>query len=386
MSKRDYYEVLGVERGANDDVIKKAYRKLAMKYHPDRNQGNKEAENKFKELNEAYEILSDPQKRAAYDRMGHSAFDGTAGFGQGGFHPGGFDFHFHQGHGFSSIFEDVINDFMGGGARQGRAQQSTQRRGSDLRYDITITLEEAFRGVDKTIQIPTYAACESCAGSGAEAGSSVVNCKTCHGFGHVRAQQGFFTIERTCPTCHGEGQVIEKPCKKCNGNGRLRKDRALHVNIPAGVDDGTRIRLSGEGEAGLRGASAGDLYVYVSIRSHEFIQREGPDIYCQVPLSMTTAALGGHMEVPTIDGSKARVTIPAGTQSGQQFRLKGKGMPILRRDQRGDMFITVSVETPTKLNTKQKELLEEFAQLEKENKSSPKSTSFFDRLKNIWGP
>lgn len=385
--KRDFYEVLGVDRNVSAEDLKKAYRKLAMKYHPDRNQGDKEAENKFKELNEAYEILSDAQKRAAYDQMGHRAFDGGAGggFGGSGFGGGGFDFHFQQGAGgFSSIFEDVLHDFMGGGGQRNRAQPE-QRRGSDLRYDMSISLEEAFSGVDKNIHIPTYVSCDSCSGSGAEAGSSVVNCPTCHGFGHVRAQQGFFTIERTCPTCHGEGKVIEKPCKKCHGQGRVRKDRTLKVTIPAGVEDGTRIRLSGEGEAGLRSSRAGDLYVYVTIRSHEFIERQGPDIYCHAPISMTTAALGGHIEVPTIDGSKAKVSIPAGTQTGQQFRLKGKGMPILRKDQRGDMFIAIAVETPTALTPEQKKLLEEFAGLDNQAKSSPKTTSFFEKLRNLWG-
>lgn len=384
MSKRDFYEVLGVERNASADVIKKSYRKLAMQYHPDRNQGNKDAENKFKELSEAYEILSDPQKKAAYDQMGHRAFEG-GGAGAGGFGGGGFDFHFQQGAGgFSSIFEDVLHDFMGGGQRA-RHNTQEQRRGSDLRYDVTITLEEAFRGTDKNISIPTYVSCDTCSGSGSEAGSSIINCKTCNGFGHVRVQQGFFTIERMCPTCHGEGKVIEKPCKKCSGQGRHRKDRTLKVSIPGGVEDGTRIRLSGEGEAGLRGSRSGDLYVYVTIRSHDFIEREGPDIYCHVPISMTTAALGGHIEVPTIDGTKAKVHIPTGTQTGQQFRLKAKGMPILRKDQRGDMFISVSVETPTALSTKQKELLEQFSELETHAKSNPKTTSFFEKLKGLWG-
>tara|TARA_E500000318_G_scaffold75149_1_gene69731 strand:+ start:158 stop:1282 length:1125 start_codon:yes stop_codon:yes gene_type:complete len=369
MAKRDYYEVLGVERGASDAEMKSVYRKLAMQYHPDRNPDNPEAEAKFKELNEAYDVLKDEQKRAAYDRFGHDAFEG-GGMGGGGGGGAGFG-------GFADIFDEMFGDFMGG--RRGGGG----RRGSDLRYNMAISLEEAFKGKQTEIHIPSSVQCDECHGSGAEKGSEPVTCTTCHGHGKVRAQQGFFTIERTCPHCGGNGTRIEKPCKSCGGNGRTQKEKTLSVNIPAGVEDGTRIRLSGEGEAGPRGTAPGDLYLFLAIADHPIFQREGADIYCRVPLPMTTAALGGQIEVPTIEGGRARITVGAGTQSGKQFRLKGKGMSVLRSPARGDQYVEVIVETPVNLDKRQKELLEEFAAGQNE-KTSPQSAGFFDRVKELW--
>ena len=382
MAKRDYYEVLGVQKGAGADELKKAYRKLAMKYHPDRNPDDKDAESKFKELNEAYDTLKDDQKRAAYDRFGHDAAQG--GFGAGGFGggAGGFGGGGFGAGGFSDIFEEMFGGGFGGRAGGGGGS-SAGRRGSDLSFELDITLEEAFNGKDATIRVPTWDSCDECHGSGAAKGSKPVVCDTCHGVGRVRAQQGFFTVERTCPTCNGQGEMIKDPCKACGGSGRKRKEKKLQVNIPAGVDDGTRIRLAGEGEAGLRGGATGDLYVFISVKPHRFFKRDGANLYCRTPISITTAALGGTVEVPTIEGKKSRVTIPAGTQNGQQFRLKGKGMSILRNPNRGDMFIEVAVEVPVNLSSKQKQLLQE---LEGgiTSKNNPQSAGFFDKVKELW--
>lgn len=377
MSKRDYYEVLGVSKGAGADELKKAYRKQAMKYHPDRNPGDAEAEARFKELNEAYDVLKDEQKRAAYDRFGHGAFEGGMGGGGGG---GFSDFSSAFGGGFADIFDEMFGGGRGGSGR-GRGGPA---RGHDLRYNMEISLEEAFAGKKATIQVPTSVSCESCDGSGAKSGSGVSNCGTCGGIGRVRAQQGFFTIERTCPSCGGEGQVIKDPCDSCGGTGRQHKEKTLEVTVPAGVEEGTRIRLAGEGEAGMRGAPPGDLYIFLSIKPHRIFQRDGATIMCRVPIPMTTAALGGTIEVPAIDGTKARVTIPSGTQTGQQFRLKGKGMSVLRSPLRGDMFIEAAVETPVNLSKRQKELLEEFAEAGGERDHSPESSGFFKRVKELW--
>jgi molecular chaperone DnaJ len=379
MAKQDYYDLLGVTRSAKADEIKKAYRKLAMKYHPDKNQGDKEAEKKFKEISEAYEILKDEQKRAAYDRMGHAAFEGGMGGGsQGGFNPGGFGF---ESSGFGNIFDDMFSEFMGGG--RGR-QAETSLRGADLRYNMEITLEDAFKGLKKNIKIPTNVPCEICHGSGAAPGTKPETCPTCHGQGKVHARQGFFTIERTCSHCHGMGQIIKDPCKTCHGSGRVRKEKTLSISIPAGIEEGARIRLAGEGEAGLRGGATGDLYIFLHIKPHKLFHRDGPNIYCQVPIPMTTATLGGEIEVPTIEGHKTRVKIPGGTQSNKQFRLKGKGMSVLRSSSRGDMYIQAQVETPVNLSKRQKELLQEFADLEKKTHSSPLSEGFFAKIKEFW--
>ncbi|WP_417678120.1 molecular chaperone DnaJ [Pseudodonghicola sp.] len=378
MSKRDYYDILGVSKGASADELKKAYRKKAKELHPDRNKDNPDAESQFKEVNEAYDILKDPEKKAAYDRFGHAAFEGGMG-GGGGPRPGagggfgGGDFS----SAFSDVFDDLFGDFMGG--QRGR-QRAT--RGSDLRYNLRVTLEEAFAGVQKTINVPTSVACSACDGSGAEGGAEPTTCPTCSGMGKVRAQQGFFTVERTCPTCSGTGQIIQNPCKVCGGAGRIEKDRALSVNIPAGVETGTRIRLAGEGEAGMRGGPSGDLYIFVEVAPHKLFERDGINLYCHVPVSMTTAALGGAIEVPTIDGGRGRVQIPAGSQSGRQMRLRGKGMPALRGAGKGDMYIELKVETPVNLTGKQKDLLKEFDALSEDN--NPESKSFFSSVKSFW--
>ena len=377
MAKRDYYEVLGVARDAGEDDLKKTYRKLAMQWHPDRNQGNAEAEAKFKELNEAYDVLKDAEKRAAYDRFGHAAFEqGGPGGGGGGGGPFG-------GGGFEDIFEEMFGRFGGGG----RGQRAAAGRGADLRTQVEVSLEEAFAGAKKNIRFATSVSCEACKGTGAEGGaaSGAQTCGTCQGSGKVRAQQGFFLVERTCPTCGGQGRIIKNPCKICRGAGRVQRERNLNVSVPAGVDDGTRIRLTGEGEAGQRGAPAGDLYVDIAVRPHAIFQRDGANILVRVPLRMTQAALGGHVEVPSIDGGRSKVTIPAGTQTGDQFRLRGKGFSVLRSAARGDMYVQVMVETPQNLSPKQRELLEQFeTEAEKGGRTSPESEGFFAKVKEFW--
>jgi molecular chaperone DnaJ len=367
MSKRDYYEVLGVSRTCTEVELKAAFRKLAMQHHPDRNPGDTECEHKFKELNEAYDVLKDGDKRAAYDRYGHAAFE------QGGMGAG-------FGADFGSTFADIFEGIFGMGAARGRT--SGRERGSDLRYNMEITLEEAFVGKSAQIRIPTSVTCEVCSGSGAKAGTKPKACSTCGGAGRVRHAQGFFTLERTCPACQGRGQVIEDPCSACSGAGRVMRERTLSVNIPAGVEDGTRIRLAGEGEAGLRGGPAGDLYIFLSLDPHEFFQRDGADLHCRVPISMVTAALGGEFEVPAIDASKVRVKVPAGTQTGRRFRLASKGMPVLRSKQTGDMYVQVMVETPQNLTKRQRELLAEFENLSSDN-TQPESAGFFGRVKEF---
>ena len=375
MAKRDFYEVLGVEKGASADEIKKAYRKKAKELHPDRNADNPEAEAQFKEANNAYEVLKDAEKKAAYDRFGHAAFEGGMGGGRGG-HPGG------QGD-FASAFSDIFEDLFGGaGFSGGGGGRRRATRGSDLRYNLRVTLEEAYAGLQKTINVPTSVACEACSGTGAESGAEPVTCPTCSGMGKVRAQQGFFTVERTCPTCHGAGQTIKNPCQSCGGAGRIEKDRALSVNIPAGVETGTRIRLGGEGEAGLRGGPSGDLYIFIEVQNHALFQRDGTNLFCRVPVSMTSAALGGDIEVPTIDGGRSRVKIPAGSQSGRQMRLRNKGMPALRGGGQGDMFIELAVETPVNLTSRQKEILKEFDGIAADN--NPESSGFFKKVRSFW--
>lgn len=379
MAKKDYYELLGVSKGASADELKKAYRTKAKELHPDRNQDNPNAEAQFKEVNEAYDVLKDPEKKAAYDRYGHAAFEGgMGGGGRGGFGGGNGDFS----SAFSDVFEDLFGDFMGGRGGQGGGGRSRAQRGSDLRYNLRVTLEEAFKGVPKTINVPTAQSCDTCHGTGAEGGAEPVTCPTCSGMGKVRAQQGFFTVERTCPGCNGMGQIIKNPCRSCHGQGRIEKERALSVNIPAGVETGTRIRLAGEGEAGLRGGPSGDLYIFIDVREHPIFQREGQHLFCRVPVAMTTAAMGGEVEVPTIDGGRSRVKVPAGAQSGKQLRLRGKGMPGLRGGAVGDMVIEMAVETPVNLTARQKELLREFEELSAEN--NPEGQSFFSKVKGFW--
>ncbi len=373
MAKRDFYEVLGVSKGAGADEIKKAYRAKAKVLHPDRNSDNPNAEAEFKEVNEAYEILKDAEKKAAYDRFGHAAFEGGMGGARAGQYGGG-DF----ASAFSDVFDDLFGDIMGG--RRGGQQRSM--RGSDLRYNLRVSLEDAYAGLQKSIQVPTSLACDTCSGTGAEGGAEPTTCPTCSGMGKVRASQGFFTVERTCPTCSGVGQIIQNPCKTCGGAGRVEKERSLSVNIPAGVETGTRIRLAGEGEAGLRGGPSGDLYIFIEVAEHGIFQRDGTNLYCRVPVSMISAALGGDIEVPTIDGGRSRVKVPQGSQSGRQMRLRGKGMPSLRGGSSGDMMIELAVETPVNLTAKQKELLHEFEELSEEN--NPESSGFFKKVKVFW--
>jgi len=370
MAKADFYELLGVSRSCDDKTLKSAFRKLAMQFHPDRNPGDHTAEIKFKEVNAAYECLRDPQKRAAYDRFGHAAFENGNGAGFSG------DFTASM----SDIFDNIFGDMMGG--RRGTRTRSGREPGGDLRYNLEITLNEAFAGKTAAVDVPTKVTCKTCTGTGAKPGTSPKTCATCDGSGRVRAAQGFFSIERTCPTCHGRGSVISDPCPECHGAGRTTEERKLSVNIPPGIEDGTRIRLAGEGEAGLRGGPPGDLYIFLSIKPHEFFQRDGADIFCRVPVSMTTASLGGEFQVPTIDGGKTRVKIPDGTQSGKQFRLKGKGMPVLRSSRVGDMYIQVVVETPRALTRRQRELLEEFEQASSAE-NTPESTGFSARVRDF---
>ncbi len=378
MAKRDYYEVLGVARTADDKEIKSAFRKLAKELHPDRNPGDEEAERKFKEINQAYEILKDPQKRAAYDQFGHSAFDG-GGFGGGG--GAGFDSDFSAS--MSDIFDDLFGDFMGGGGARRQRAHGGQERGSDLRYNMEISLTDAFTGKAAEIRVPSSVACEACDGTGAKKGTSPAVCSSCAGLGKVRASQGFFTIERTCQVCHGRGEVIADPCSQCKGAGRNTKERVLSVNIPAGVEDGTRIRLAGEGEAGLRGGPAGDLYIFLSIKPHEIFSRDGADIFCNVPISMITAALGGQIDVPTVSGERTRMKVPEGTPTGKQFRLRGKGMPVLRSKSTGDMYVQVEVETPKNLSRRQKDLLKDFDKASSDE-TNPDSAGFFAKVKDFF--
>jgi len=368
MAKRCYYEVLEVERTVGDGELKSAFRKLAMKWHPDRNPGDKTCDARFKEINEAYEVLKDPDKRAAYDRFGHAAFENRPAGGPGGFGPD-----------FTSAFSDLFEGIFGmGGARA----RSGRERGADLRYNMEIRLEEAYSGKTAQVRIPTSVTCEACSGSGAKTGTRPRTCPTCAGQGRVRHAQGFFTLERTCPNCQGRGQVIESPCPSCSGSGRVTRERMLSVNIPPGVEDGTRIRLAGEGEAGVRGGPAGDLYIFLSIGAHPFFQREGADLHCRVPISMVAAAMGGEFEVPAIDGTNTRVKVPEGTQSGRRFRIHSKGMPVLRSKQCGDMYVQVVVETPQKLTKRQRELLAEFERLSSKD-TQPESAGFFGKVKDF---
>ena len=382
MSKRDYYEVLGVARGASDDELKKAYRTKVKELHPDRNADNPRAEAQFKEVNEAYDALKDPQRKAAYDRFGHAAFEGGMASGgagrsaRGAYAGGQGDF----ASAFSDVFDDLFGDMMGRGGAGGRSRAA---RGSDLRYNLRVSLEDAFRGAQRTINVPTSVACDVCHGSGAAGGAEPSACPTCSGMGKVRAQQGFFTVERTCPTCGGAGQIIKNPCTRCAGAGRVERERALSINVPAGVETGTRIRLAGEGEAGLRGGPSGDLYIFVQVEDHPIFQRDGQHLFCRVPVCIASAALGGDIEVPTIDGGRSRVKVPVGSQSGRQMRLRGKGMPALRGGATGDMFIELAVETPVNLSSRQKELLREFDRLS-EDRTNPESSGFFDRVKSFW--
>ena len=369
--KADFYETLGVGKSADEKELKSAFRKLAMQFHPDRNPGDSDCEQKFKEINEAYETLKDPQKRAAYDRFGHAAFENGMG-GGAGFNGGGFG-------GFSDMFEDIFGEMMGGRRRGAGGRE----RGADLRYNMEISLEEAFSGKTAQIRVPSSATCDECSGSGAKPGTQPTTCALCSGSGRVRAAQGFFSIERTCPQCHGRGNIIKDPCAKCNGQGRVVEERSLSVNIPAGIEDGTRIRLTNEGEAGARGGGPGDLYIFLSVKPHEFFQRDGADLYCKVPISMTTAALGGSFEVATLDGTQTRVKVAEGTQNGRQYRLKGKGMPVLRQPSVGDLYIQTVVETPQNLTKRQRELLEEFERLSSQE-NSPQSSGFFSRMKDFF--
>jgi len=373
LAKRDFYEVLGVPKGSDEAALKSAYRKLAMQFHPDRNPGNADAEHKFKEVSEAYDTLKDPQKRAAYDRFGHAAFEnGSRG-------PAGFGPEFTSS--MSDIFEDIFGDFMGG--RGGQRPGQSRLRGSDLRYNLEISLEESFQGRTVEIDVPTLVGCTTCEGSGAKPGTGMSTCRQCNGHGKVRAAQGFFTIERTCPVCQGRGQIMEQPCTDCGGQGRRQENRTLSVDIPKGIEDGTRIRLADEGEAGVRGGPPGDLYIFISIKPHELFQRDGADLYARVPIAMTTAALGGEFEVPTLDGTRAKVKVAPGTQPGQRVRLKSKGMPVLRTKDFGDLYVQLDVETPMSLTKRQRELLEEF-HAESTRENSPTSDGFFAKLKNLF--
>ena len=375
----DYYKTLGVNKNVTVEELKKAYRKLAMQYHPDRNPNNKEAEQKFKDISQAYEIISDPQKRAAYDSYGHAAFDQNSGFGRGGASQGG---GFHGSSGFSDMFSDIFENMMGGGG--GHRQAEFNGRGADLRYNLEISLDEAFKGKQTKIKFTTATGCQACNSTGSSEKSEPSRCSTCAGHGRIRVQQGFFAMERTCHSCNGSGHVIKNPCKTCHGEGRVQKEKTLSANIPAGVEEGNRIRLSGEGEAGIRGGQAGDLYIFISIKKHQIYERHGMDLHCHMPIKMTTAILGGSIEVPSIDGVSVKFTVPAGSQSGAKFRLKGKGMPKINSKQYGDLYIHAVVETPVNLSDEQKELIQKFSEIET-NTSNPESESFFNKIKNLFG-
>ncbi len=373
MAKRDYYDVLGVEKSASADQIKSAYRKKAVKYHPDKNKGDKAAEEKFKEASEAYHVLSDSERKQNYDNFGHAAFENGAG-GRGGF--GNFDFSNH----FSDIFEDFFGEGFGGGGRRSRRSNN---RGSDLRYDLSISLEEAYTGKKQDIKFSTSEKCDTCSGSGSKPGHDAGSCSMCGGHGQVRSSQGFFTVQQTCPQCSGSGEMITNPCGTCNGQGKKQASKRLSVTIPKGVDDGTRIRLAGKGEAGSRGASSGDLYLFINVYSHELFKRSDENLFFECPISIADAALGTSIEIPTIDGGKAKIKIPSGTQSGKQFRLKGKGMPYMRGSGNGDLYVQVNTEVPVNLNKEQKELLEKFREIENE-KSNPSIKKFFQKAKSFW--
>ena len=377
MAKRDYYEVLGVAKNASDEELKKAYRKLAMKYHPDRNPDSKEAEEKFKEVKEAYETLSEPQKREAYDRFGHAGVDPNAGFGGG---PGGFG---AGAGGFADVFGDIFGDIFGGARQGGSGGRAGVYRGADLRYAMEITLEQAARGYTTEIRVPSWESCDTCHGTGAKPGTKPKTCGTCNGQGAVRVQQGFFSIQQTCPTCHGTGKVIPDPCTACDGVGRVKKTKTLEVKIPAGIDDGMRIRSAGNGEPGLNGGPPGDLYVEIRVREHSVFQRDGDDLHCEVPIGITTAALGGKIEVPTLDG-KAEIDLPEGTQSGKQFRLRGKGIKGLRASYPGDLYVHIAIETPVRLTEHQKKLLRELDASLKDPKHSPQHKGWMDRVKEFF--
>ena len=382
MTEQDYYELLEVDKNASGEEIKKAYRKMAMKYHPDRNPGDKEAETKFKEINEAYEVLKDEQKRAAYDRYGHQAF--TQGAGMGGGNPfGGFEFNFGSG-GFSDVFSDIFSEFMGGGKR-GAEGGNYAERGADLRYNLEISLEEAFSGVEKEIKIPTTEVCDECHGHGTADGKEPEVCPTCHGSGKVRKTQGgFFILETTCPKCKGTGRIIKEACKKCGGRGVNPKEKLLKIKIPAGIEDNTRMRIAGEGQAGLRGGANGDLYVFITVKEHKLYERDGANLYARIPISMACAALGGKIEIPSIDGEKIELSITAGTQNDQVYKVKGQGMTIIRSQRRGDLFVKMRVETPVNLTPKQKELLEAFRAESEDDNCQPEAKGFFDKIKDLF--
>ena len=375
MAKEDYYETLNCSRNASTDELKKAYRKKAKELHPDRNSDNPKAEEQFKAVNEAYDILRDPEKRSAYDRFGHAAFEG--GTSNSGFRATGQTGDF--GSAFSDVFEDLFGDFMGSSSRRNSQRAS---RGSDLRYNLNVSLADAYKGKKTIINVPSAVTCDACSGIGSEGGVEATNCPTCAGIGKVRAQQGFFTVERTCPTCAGKGKIIKNPCKNCLGQGRVEKERKLNVTIPAGVETGTRIRLANEGEAGLRGGPNGDLYIFIEVSNHQIFEREAQNLFCRIPISMTTAALGGDLEAPTIDGGKSRVKVPSGVQSGKRLRLKGKGMPSLRGNSFGDLYVELEVETPVNLTSKQKKLLMEFQEIGVNN--NPAESNFFSRVRSFW--
>ncbi|MEZ6013304.1 MAG: molecular chaperone DnaJ [Hyphomonas sp.] len=376
MSKRDYYEVLGVPRDADEKALKSAYRKLAMKFHPDQNPGDKEAEDKFKEVGEAYAVLSDPQKRAAYNQFGHGAFEN--GMGGGGGNP------FGAGINPEDIFQDLFSQVFGANGGFNQRRRNGPQRGADLRYDLEITLAEAFSGKDETIHVPQAVTCKTCDGSGAAEGTVPETCETCAGAGRVRAQQGFFTMERTCPRCGGKGKTIKKPCKDCGGAGQVREERKLNVKIPAGVESGMRIRLAGEGEPGTNGGGRGDLYIFVDVVEHDIFERDGPNLYCRAPVPMVTAALGGEIDIPTIDGGRARVVVPEGAQTGRKLRLRGKGMPSVRQSgQTGDLFVEMFVETPRNLTQRQKDILREFCDCSHAD-CHPESEGFLGRIKRFW--